>query len=313
MTEEPAPEIEEGVEILSFLEIKEIKVETGTTLEEVMKKLPTTVVAVLSNEKEIKIPVDWRCEGKFHGDEEGEYTFDARVKKNEDGTPYEIGYPLTKDLTFPHVIVSVETAPAVAEGAPEAAAGEEKPAEEEKVVPIVMDDVTGANIGPIEGEKEVFEFLVKKLKLNYAAACGVLANIVYESNFNPHAIGDGGTSYGLCQWHLGRYTALVKFCKEHDLSYGSVEGQMRYLEYELEHGYSHVLDYLRSVPNTAEGAFRAGYYWCFHYERPAYVYQQSNLRGNAAKNSYWPRFRNYRIKSWIRIRRYLNRQFQMES
>ena len=30
--------------------------------------------------------------------------------------------------------------------------------------------------------------------------------IQHESSFNTQALGDGGTSYGICQWHNGRWT-----------------------------------------------------------------------------------------------------------
>ena len=43
--------------------------------------------------------------------------------------------------------------------------------------------------------KTIYEFCIKELKLNNAGACGVLANIEAESNFNPNLYGDGGDSY----------------------------------------------------------------------------------------------------------------------
>ena len=47
--------------------------------------------------------------------------------------------------------------------------------------------------------------------LNNAAACGVLTNIQCESSFNPEVLGDGGTSYVICQWHNERWTRLQKY------------------------------------------------------------------------------------------------------
>ena len=40
----------------------------------------------------------------------------------------------------------------------------------------------------------IFDFLVDEMGLNSAAACGVLANIEKESNFNPNLYGDNGSS-----------------------------------------------------------------------------------------------------------------------
>ena len=46
---------------------------------------------------------------------------------------------------------------------------------------------------------------------NDAAICGILANIEHESGFSTTALGDGGTSYGLCQWHNSRWDNLNNF------------------------------------------------------------------------------------------------------
>ena len=61
-------------------------------------------------------------------------------------------------------------------------------------------------------EREVFDYLTNELMLSNAAACGVLANIEHESAFQPTIFGDKGTSYGLCQWHNERFTALRGYC-----------------------------------------------------------------------------------------------------
>ena len=272
--EETAPV--EAPQIVAFVEDGYHETAYGTTLEELMAKFPTEITAYLANGQSVRLPVNWYCEGSYDGNVDGYYTFDSYLSPLYYASDAIPAYSFAPDLRMPRIVVRV--------------------LQSEEAASQVMDDVTAAYIGPVAGEKEIFEYLIKDMKLNYAAACGVLANIYFESNFNPHAIGDGGTSYGLCQWHLGRYTSLVNFCKEENLAYGSIKGQLRYMEHELETGYSSVLEYLRSVPNTEAGAFQAAYYWCFHFERPAHIYDQSNLRGNAAKNSYWPRYKEYKIK-----------------
>ena len=90
--------------------------------------------------------------------------------------------------------------------------------------------------------------------LTSAAASGVLANIQYESGFTPTKLGDHGTSYGICQWHNGRYSRLRKYCSQNGFNYKTVEGQLQYLRYELERFYPKVLAYLKSIPNTYSGA-----------------------------------------------------------
>lgn len=138
-------------------------------------------------------------------------------------------------------------------------------------------------------ETAVFKYLTQTMGLNNAAACGVLANMEIESMFNPHAAGDGGSSYGICQWHGVRYTSLKKYCASHKLDYTTLKGQLSYLNYELENDYPKVLGVLRSVANTAQGAYDAGYDWCYHFEVPAgYASGVSVSRGNRAMNIYWP-------------------------
>lgn len=148
--------------------------------------------------------------------------------------------------------------------------------------------------------KTIFEFCVKELKLNYAGACGVLANIEAESDFNPNLYGDGGDSYGICQWNLSRFDNLINYCNKNGYNWETLNGQLYFLKYELTNNKSdtgYILDKLQDVPNTAQGAYTAGYDWCYYFERPANKAAKSESRGNNAKNSYWPEFKNYTIKS----------------
>ena len=138
----------------------------------------------------------------------------------------------------------------------------------------------------MDNETAVYTYLTREMGLSSAAACGVLANIEYESGFDPTVWGDGGTSHGLCQWHSGRCTALSRFCRENDYDEDSVYGQMAYLRYELETGYPDVLAYLQSVEDSAQGAYDAAWYWCYYFEIPAQRDVQANLRGECAYQQY---------------------------
>jgi hypothetical protein len=143
---------------------------------------------------------------------------------------------------------------------------------------------------PLAVERQVYTFLSEELKLSSAAACGILANIEYESAFQVTIIGDQGTSFGLCQWHNERYTALRSFCMARGLDYRTVEGQMAYLAYELKSTYLALYGALRSVENSSEGAYRAAYLWCIQFERPADMERKAVIRGNAARYKYWNRY-----------------------
>ncbi len=146
---------------------------------------------------------------------------------------------------------------------------------------------TSANV------KEIYEFLMNDMGLNSAAACGVLANIEKESNFNPTLYGDSGSSFGICQWHNSRLENLKAFCNKNGYSWKSLEGQLEFLKYELNTNKTDtgkIIDRL-NVPNTAEGAYTAGYNWCYYFERPANKEAKSEGRGNNAKNIYWPTYK----------------------
>ena len=140
-----------------------------------------------------------------------------------------------------------------------------------------------------ENEAAVFTYLTGVMGLNNAAACGIMANIEMESGFDPHAGGDGGSSYGICQWHASRFTALRNYCYSHGLDYTTLYGQLCFLNYELENEWPRTMNYLRGVENSADGAYDAGYYWCYHFEVPAgYASGVSVSRGNRAMTVYWP-------------------------
>lgn len=140
-----------------------------------------------------------------------------------------------------------------------------------------------------ENTNKIYDYLVKEMGLNHAAACGILANIQCESNFAPTAVGDGGTSYGLCQWHLERFARLVNWCNANGYNYHLVEGQMAYLQYELETMYVDVYEYVKQVPDTIQGCYDAAYYWCAYYEIPSETFAKAKQRGNMAMNEFFPR------------------------
>ena len=133
---------------------------------------------------------------------------------------------------------------------------------------------------------QVYNYLASQ-GFNKAAICGILANIQHESGFNPQALGDKGTSYGICQWHNSRWTNLKNYCAANGLDSTSLSGQLPYLVHELKTRYPGVYNTLVSVPNTPEGAYQAAYKWTVDFEVPANRYVQGQNRGNTASSTYW--------------------------
>lgn len=138
-------------------------------------------------------------------------------------------------------------------------------------------------------EQLIYVFLVREMQLNKAVACGILANVERECSFNVTDLSyDGG--YGICQWTGVRNTRLKNWCKDNDLDYTTLEGQLWYLKYELENWHPKTLNYLRTVENTPAGAYEAGHYFCYNFEVPASRASRSVERGNLAKDKYWVRY-----------------------
>ena len=204
----------------------------------------------------------------------------------------------TSSETNSETLIETETEPAETEAKKKDKKDKKDKKEIDKEAADLYEQTTGESIyvfgsypvGDItENTNEIYDYLRNILGLNHAAACGVLANIQCESNFASSAVGDGGTSYGLCQWHLGRFSALINWCSANGYEYHSIQGQLGYLTTELQGGYASVYQYLLSVPDTAQGAYDAAYYWCKYFEIPANLEYNSQMRADLAMNLYYPK------------------------
>jgi hypothetical protein len=110
-------------------------------------------------------------------------------------------------------------------------------------------------------------------------AAGISANVARESGFNEHAVGDGGSAFGLPQWHRDRAAALAAhFGKPVDqMSFGE---QLTAINYELrEGGEKKAGDAL----SHAGGAGEAGAIVSRMYERPAGGAAEADSRGMSAE------------------------------
>lgn len=150
-----------------------------------------------------------------------------------------------------------------------------------------MDSSDASDIEYVEPAPAVYYFLRTKMDLSPAAACAVMANIEAESGFNVNSIGDTGTSYGLCQWHLGRWDRLEEFCAENGYASNSMQGQLYYFQHEIENYYPQVLEYLRTTDDSAGGCYDAASYFCQHFEVPDKAEEKGAERGNNAVEKYW--------------------------
>jgi LysM repeat protein len=143
----------------------------------------------------------------------------------------------------------------------------------------------GGNVSGIESRpgvkgnaSQTIAFFMSK-GLTRAQAAGIAGNLLYESGFNPSAVGDGGTSFGVAQWHYGRGDAMKAFCTSHGYSTTSFKGQLEYLWSELNGSESNALSHLRA----SGSAYDAGIAFERYFERPAVI---NPARGTAAQNFY---------------------------
>ena len=147
-------------------------------------------------------------------------------------------------------------------------------------------------------ESAIFYFLTEHMGMPASSACGVIANIEHESNFNPNALGDGGTSYGICQWHNpSRWDQLIAFCNDNGYDWETMDGQLYYLEYEITQGgeaYTGIYSVLMSQADNSLGAYQAGYEWCVRFERPEDAESKAVNRGYSAQNNWYPKYANNR-------------------
>jgi N-acetyl-anhydromuramyl-L-alanine amidase AmpD len=104
-----------------------------------------------------------------------------------------------------------------------------------------------------DNKNKILKFLMDK-GLTIEQASGIAGNLQAESNFNPTAVGDSGTSLGIAQWHKSRKENLIGFCKSKKQDSESLECQLDFLWDELTTKYSNVLSSIKSSENASTSA-----------------------------------------------------------
>lgn len=251
--------------ITGFAELPEkqktIRLTGKIGLKRLLEKMPQSIEVYLDGETgKTSIPVTWSCVGDYDNSDYFTYQF----KPKWDTDVYKLGSGLKGKS--PYVAVFI-----LGNGRYKGAA--------------ISTEQRNAN------EKAIYNFMKDDMGLNTAAACGVLANIQSESSFNPTASildTNNKTSYGICQWNGSRFDALRSYCSENGYEYSSLEGQLNYLKYELEHSESSAFAKVKNVENTADGAYTAGYNWARYFERCASTY--FDWRATLARDTYWAKY-----------------------
>ena len=257
--------------------------------EEILKAMfPGELTVTFSDGSRHSVPVSWESPEDYSEGRVYYYVYDPVIKDHE----------ISPDAVLPYIVVWIDE-PCVSE-LPATVLREDttgvEPGESQDSTYHLQDLVRLVTVDRDANEREIYEYLRNELGLNEAAAAGVLANINAESGFRQNALGDKNsegyyTSYGLCQWHNSRWENLIWFCVEKEEDWQTVHGQMMYLQNELEHGYRSVLNTLRTVENSEQGAYEAAYAFCYRFEIPANREATADSRGRVAKDRFWPRYK----------------------
>lgn len=130
--------------------------------------------------------------------------------------------------------------------------------------PVIADgDTSGLN----NVQKKIIQFFCSK-GCQVSAGVAVCANVYRESSCRPGVDGPDGDAWsaGLCQWRGDRRTKMIQFVGSGWKT--DVDGQLRYLWYELEHGYSPTRNALILATNTLSSAHHVVEVFVKDYERP---------------------------------------------
>ena len=129
-----------------------------------------------------------------------------------------------------------------------------------------------------KNKEYAMNFFINK-GLSQSVAAGIVGNLIQESNLNPGATGDRGTSYGIAQWRdpqkgKGRWTNLKKFAEKNGTSYKDLNTQLEFLWHELNTSYKGTLNKL----NQSSGYKQATTVFMTNFEKPSLKYANLEQR-----------------------------------
>ncbi len=148
--------------------------------------------------------------------------------------------------------------------------------------------LSASSVNGYRNEVAVYHYLIDTMKVNSGVASGILANIERESAFRTSASykeANGLTSYGICQWNGERLDALKAYAGD---DFTTLNGQLDYLYYELQHTEKSAWNNIKIWSNSATGAYNTAYNWAKYFERC--TSSEFVTRANLAKNTYWPEY-----------------------
>jgi len=135
-----------------------------------------------------------------------------------------------------------------------------------------------SSVNTASAPKIVMTFLKNK-GFSTSQAAGIAGNMQIESGFNPKAVGDSGTSFGIVQWHGVNGDNLKKWCEKNGYKWDSLNGQLEFLWWELKNHQAKTMAAMKAQSNPRDAA----YVFAKMFERPAHI---GNNRADAAEEIY---------------------------
>ena len=86
---------------------------------------------------------------------------------------------------------------------------------------------------------------------------------------------------------------MKTYCSNNGYDYTTLEAQLRFLNWDLADQGKWLLNYLKNIENTANGAYNAAYYFCESYEKPSNAESKGKTRGILARDAYWSYFSTF--------------------
>lgn len=114
-----------------------------------------------------------------------------------------------------------------------------------------------------------------------ANASGIAGNLYTESKFDPQAIGDNGTSFGLAQWHKSRWDNLRNWSNDRGLDINLFDTQLKFIDWELNNTEKRAKSELVLTNTPRESAFAFAKF----YERPQRIVEERMNKAEEIYNS----------------------------
>ncbi len=120
--------------------------------------------------------------------------------------------------------------------------------------------------------KLINDLLVNTYHYSPSGAKAIMTNMIYESNqLDPKSYNPNSGAGGICQWTGDRVNNLVNYCNNNGLSPTSIEGQVAFMDHELQtiyNGYAGVNLYDDLQKCTDADLERCTVNFCAAYEAP---------------------------------------------